>query len=59
MEELAQYSFEGVTFPGPKDYDSYLTAQYGDYMQLPPEGSRENRHQIVEIDFGDKKDVNG
>ena len=52
-ENLALYSFEGVTFPGPKDYDAYLTNQYGDYMTPPPEGSRENRHQIVEIDFGE------
>ena len=52
-ENLARYTFEGVTFPGPKDYDAYLTNQYGDYMTPPPEGSRENRHQIVEIDFGE------
>lgn len=52
-EELAEYSFEGVSFPGPKDYDKFLTAMYGDYMQLPPEEERENRHQIVEIDFGE------
>lgn len=53
-EELAEYTFEGVTFPGPKEYDKFLTAMYGDYMQLPPEDQRENRHQIVQIDFGDK-----
>ena len=51
-EELADYIFEGETFKGPKDYDKFLTALYGDYMQLPPEDQRENRHQIVEIDFG-------
>ena len=56
-EELASYTFEGITFPGPKNYDAYLTTHYGDYMQLPPEGSRENRHQIMKIDFGDEKDV--
>lgn len=28
--------FEGVTFQGIKDYDSYLTFKFGDYMQLPP-----------------------
>lgn len=54
-ESLASYAFEGVTFPGPKDYDAYLTTQYGDYMTPPPEGSRENRHQIIEIDFGEKR----
>ena len=52
LEELADYTFEGVTFKGPKDYHKYLTVLYGDYMQLPPEDQRENRHQIVEIDFG-------
>ena len=41
-----------MTFPGPRDYDAYLSNHYGDYMTPPPEGSRENRHQIVEIDFG-------
>lgn len=51
-EELAQYTFEGVTFPGPRDYDAYLTNHYGDYRNPPPEGSRENRHQIIQIDFG-------
>lgn len=52
-EELADYSFEGEIFKGPKDYDNYLTTLYGDYMALPPEGQRENRHQIVQIDFGE------
>lgn len=53
VEELADYTFEGETFKGPKDYDKFLTALYGDYMQLPPEDQRENRHQIVEVDFGE------
>ncbi len=52
FEESADYTFEGHTFRGPRDYDAYLTAAYGDYMQLPPEDQRENRHQIVEVDFG-------
>lgn len=53
VEELADYSFEGETFKGPKDYHNYLTSLYGDYMELPPEGERENRHQIIEVDFGE------
>ena len=53
VEELADYSFEGEIFKGPKDYDKYLTDLYGDYMTLPPEDQRENRHQIVEVDFGE------
>ena len=53
VEELADYSFEGEIFKGPKNYDRYLSTLYGDYMELPPEGERENRHQIIEIDFGE------
>lgn len=58
-EDLAEYSFEGIPFPGPRAYDSFLTALYGDYMQLPPEEERENRHQIVQIDFGDLPQKDG
>ncbi len=53
VEELADYTFEGETFKGPRDYDNYLTALYGNYMELPPEDQRENRHQIVEVNFGE------
>ncbi len=50
-QEFADYRFEGELFRGPKQYDAVLTAQFGDYMVLPPEGERENRHQIVKVDF--------
>ena len=40
-QNLADYSFENVTFRGPKDYETYLTQMYGDYMQLPPESVRQ------------------
>lgn len=56
VEKLADYTFEGVTFKGPKDYDTYLKIAYGDYMQLPPEDQRENRHQIVAVDFGPEEE---
>lgn len=49
--EYAEYPFEGVLFRGPKQYDAVLSAQFGDYMTLPPEGQRENRHQIVKVEF--------
>lgn len=52
-EELGEYSFEGELFPGPRDYDSFLSAIYGDYMTLPPEDQREDRHQILRLRFGD------
>lgn len=49
--DLANYTFEGEQFPAPKDYDRFLTTLYGNYMELPPEGQRENRHQIVKMEF--------
>lgn len=54
IEELAEYTFEGETFKGPKHFDQYLTSLYGDYMVLPPEGERENRHQIIKVEFGEE-----
>lgn len=51
FRELEAYPFEDGFFPGPKDYDACLSALYGSYMELPPEGQRENRHQIMEIQF--------
>ena len=52
FDGYAQYPFEQDTFCGVKDYDGYLGSLYGDYMKLPPEDQRENRHQIVKVDFG-------
>ncbi len=49
--ELADYPYDGEVFPGPKDYDGFLSSLYGNYMELPPEGKRENRHQIMELKF--------
>lgn len=47
-----RYPFEGESFTGVENYDAYLRTLYGEYMQLPPEDQRENRHQIVKVDFG-------
>lgn len=38
--ELAPTQFEGITVMGMKDYDTYLSYKYGDYMELPPEEKR-------------------
>ena len=51
--ETTMYPFEDTFFPGPKDYDAVLRSLYNDYMTLPPEDKRENRHQIGMLDFGD------
>ncbi len=36
LENSVDQKFENDLFPIPKDYDSYLTHIYGDYMKLPP-----------------------
>ena len=51
MSEMIQIKFEDLYFNVPKGYDEYLTYTYGDYMKLPPEEQRENRHQIIEVKF--------
>lgn len=42
FDELVDYQFENITVKGFKDYDTYLTCIYGDYMKLPPEDQRVN-----------------
>lgn len=58
FENTAMLPFEDGFFPCPKEYDKYLSMSYGDYMTPPPEGQRENRHDIVEIvfDTGESKE---
>ena len=53
VTELTTTEFEGKQYPIPKDYDTFLREQYGDYMTPPPEDKRVNDyHTIVELDFG-------
>lgn len=40
-QQLTDYPFENISLRGPLDYETYLTQMYGDYMQLPPEASRQ------------------
>lgn len=42
--ELTTMTFEGEEFFVMKNYDSYLKALFGDYMQLPPEEKRVTHH---------------
>lgn len=51
FDEMIDMEFEDTVFKVPKGYDLYLTHGYGDYMQLPPEDKRENRHQIIKVKF--------
>lgn len=52
-QELTEIAFEGEMFKVSKNYHEMLTGIYGDYMKLPPEDQRENRHQIEAVDFGE------
>lgn len=52
FKSTIQMKFENDSFDVMQGYDSYLTTTYGDYMKLPPVDQRENRHQIIELDFG-------
>ncbi len=40
--------FEGINFQGIKDYDSYLSFKFGDYMELPPPEKRKI-HPVSEL----------
>lgn len=42
-EETAEYEFEGLNCPAPKDYDAVLSQMYGDYM-TPPAKEVQNKH---------------
>jgi lipopolysaccharide cholinephosphotransferase len=54
-KEGKMYDFEDIKLRGYKDYDKYLSHLYGDYMQLPPEGSRKIHFKLIEI-HGEKLD---
>ncbi len=53
MDHTVDVPFENQNFRVPGDYHVYLTVAYGDYMKLPHESQRENRHQIAVLDFGE------
>lgn len=48
FETSADMEFEGKVFQGIKDYESYLSFVYGDYMQLPPPEKRK-AHPVSDI----------
>lgn len=47
----ATVSFEDTTIRVPKKYDDYLTDDFGDYMQLPPEEKRNSGHDVYICDM--------
>lgn len=44
--------FEDTYLRGPNNPEVFLRNLYGDYMQLPPEDKRYNRHRALKISFG-------
>lgn len=50
-ETPVEYDFEGRRFYGVRDYDTYLTTIYGDYMTPPPPEKRVVHHNIVFCDL--------
>lgn len=42
FEEITDYKFENIVVKGFRDYDTYLSCIYGNYMELPPENQRIN-----------------
>lgn len=52
VDSMAEIPFEDTVFAAPVEYISYLEYFYGDYMALPPEEKRYNRHGVVDVDFG-------
>ncbi|MBR1574684.1 MAG: LicD family protein [Bacteroidales bacterium] len=45
-------AFEDTVIRCPSQTHQYLSHQFGDYMQLPPEEQRETHHGIVDLDHG-------
>lgn len=54
LQDVKDAFFENIAFSIPEGTHERLTEEYGDYMQLPPEKQRENRHSIISIKFGDE-----
>ncbi|MEY8333932.1 LicD family protein [Lachnospiraceae bacterium 47-T17] len=52
-ETGADTVFEGITFRGIRDYDSYLSFKFGDYMELPPMEQQKPKHASTQVDYGD------
>ncbi len=62
FSEVCEVEFEGHMFPAPKDWDGYLTLEYGDYMTPPPPEKRNGGSHtisIVDINNNYTKYING
>lgn len=46
--ETAPIQFEGHTFEGVKDYDGWLSYEFGNYMEIPPK-DKQKAHPVTDI----------
>ncbi|MCM1047010.1 MAG: LicD family protein [Clostridiales bacterium] len=51
FKEMLEYPFEDTSIAVPVGYDRYLTMDFGNYMELPPEEKRIPCHDIWVIDL--------
>ena len=51
FKEYTSAPFEDLNFKIIKDYDTFLTVIYGNYMKLPPIEKQKTTHIVQEIDF--------
>ena len=51
FENMRSISFCGMKYSCVENPDRFLRADYGDYMQLPPESERIWKHHPLLIDF--------
>lgn len=55
FDEYEYLTFENTKLCCVKKWDEFLTKTFGDYMTPPPEDTRENRHDILKLEFNDEK----
>ena len=51
FEDTETVAFEDTMMPIPHKAHDYLTSDFGDYMQLPPQDERRSAHDIVVADM--------
>lgn len=51
VSEYTFLEFEGLKLMAFKEYDKILKHYFGDYMKLPPENERVNKHTVDELDL--------
>ena len=57
LREAVELPFESITFPAMRDYDAFLTQEYGDYMTLPPVEQRRYHPTRATITEEDTKEA--